>query len=76
MYHDLREDDKAIADYEEAIRQMPVDTSSYIRYALVFADKGDYARAIEIYDRALKVHPEDKMVTVFKMMAERKLAGG
>ena len=52
--------DKAIADYTQAIRLDPNNTSAYIHRGYVYYAKGDYNRAIADYDQAIKLAPYSK----------------
>ena len=60
-YHTKREYDRAIQDYDEAIRLDP-------EYALAFADrgstyrlKGRYDRALQDYDEAIRLNPSNAL---------------
>jgi len=49
--------DKTIADYTQAIRLDPNNSSAYIHRGYVYYAKGDYNRAIADYDQAIKLAP-------------------
>jgi tetratricopeptide (TPR) repeat protein len=50
--------DRAIADYDQAIRLKPT-TSAYGSRALAYSSKGEYDRAIADCDQALKLDPNN-----------------
>jgi tetratricopeptide (TPR) repeat protein len=56
-YDDKGEHDRAIADFDEAIRLDPKSAFAYNNRGGAYASKGDYARAIADYDQALTLDP-------------------
>lgn len=56
-YHDMRDYDRAIADYSEAIRLNPSDASAYNGRGSAYHDKREYDRAIADYSRAIEIDP-------------------
>ena len=59
VYRDLGEYDKAIADYDEAVRIDPKYQHAIVSRGSVRNSKGDYDRAIADLDLALKIDPTD-----------------
>jgi Flp pilus assembly protein TadD len=54
-----REWDKAIADFNEAIRLDPEGSSGYYSRGLCYEAKGDYDRAIEDFNEAIRRSPDN-----------------
>ena len=54
-----RDLDKAIAEFNQAIRINPQYALAYFRRGIAYSRKGDYARAIADFDRALQLSPDD-----------------
>ncbi len=46
--------DRAIADYDEAIRFSPDFAATFINRSLAYLDKGDYDRSIADSDQAIR----------------------
>src|SRR5262249_42605451 len=57
--YSLGANDKAIADYTEAIRLAPREASHFNNRGLAYAAKGDQARAIDDYGKAIELEPKD-----------------
>jgi tetratricopeptide (TPR) repeat protein len=51
--------DRAIQDYDDAIRLNPNDASAYDDRGNAYFYKGDYDRAIQNYDDAIRLNPND-----------------
>jgi lipoprotein NlpI len=51
--------DRAIADYDEAIRLDPQDPLAYYNRGVAWHGKHDYDRAIADYDQAIRLNPQD-----------------
>ena len=51
--------DKAIADYNEAIRLNPTDANAYINRGNAWCAKKDYDKAIADYSEAIRLNPTD-----------------
>ena len=51
--------DRAIADYDQAIRLEPKHEHAYYNRGVAWSDKGDLDRAIADYDQALQLDPKD-----------------
>lgn len=49
--------DRAIEDYDQAIRLSPRYAHAYNHRGMAFANKGDRGRAIEDYDQAIRLNP-------------------
>ncbi len=52
------EHDRAIADYDQAIRLNPQNVIAYSTRGLAYNNKGDYDRAIVDFDQAVRLAPE------------------
>src|SRR4051812_29003810 len=52
--------DKAIADYNEAIRLDPKHALAYYNRGLSYAMKGDHDKAIADYNEAIRLDPKDQ----------------
>jgi tetratricopeptide (TPR) repeat protein len=50
--------DRAVADYDQAVRLKPSDADFYSYRGLAFGMKGDFARAIADYDEAIRLDPK------------------
>ncbi|MBI3704001.1 MAG: tetratricopeptide repeat protein [Rhizobiales bacterium] len=57
VYSAKGEYDRAITDYNQAIKLNPSSSKAYNNRANAYYRKGEYARAIPDYDRALKIDP-------------------
>ena len=51
--------DKAIADFDQALRINPNYADAYHNRGLAWAKKGDYGKAIADFDHALRINPND-----------------
>jgi tetratricopeptide (TPR) repeat protein len=51
--------ERAIQDYDEAIRLDPSSATAYYNRGVAYGTKGDWDRAIEDYNQALRHHPND-----------------
>ena len=51
--------DKAIADYNEAIRLDPLDAHAYYRRGVAWTLKDEYDKAIADYTEAIRLDPKD-----------------
>ena len=61
--------DRAIADYDEAIRLKPDFAQAFSNRGNIYRKKGRFDRAIEDYDEAIRLEPDNAQV-----FAERGLA--
>lgn len=58
--------DRAIVDYDQAIRQKPDEARAYSDRGIAYACKGDYDRAIADYNQAIQLKPDDATVYFFR----------
>jgi len=58
-YYRLKNYPRALADYDEAIRLDPRDSSSYFNRGLVYEDLGDTRRALQNYGEVIRLQPND-----------------
>ena len=67
--------DRAIADYDQAIKINPRDAMVYYNRGLAYHNKGQYDRAIADYTKAIEINPRDAMVYTNRGIAyeEKKL---
>ena len=71
-YRDKGDNDRAIADYNEAIRLDPKDATAYNnRGYRLSANKGDNDRAIADYDEAIRLDPKYAMAFLGRGIAYR-----
>ena len=52
-----KEDDKAIADWSEAIRLDPKDVAAYVERAILSSRKGQFDEAIADFDVVVRLNP-------------------
>ena len=57
-YDDKGQYDRAIADYDTAIKLNPKDADFYFNRGTSYDDKGQFDRAIADYDTAIKLNPK------------------
>jgi tetratricopeptide (TPR) repeat protein len=60
-YRLSRQPDKAITDYEAAVKKDPKLDNSWYEMALVFHQRENYAKAIEAYSQAIEIRPENHL---------------
>ncbi len=58
-YRSHSEDDRAIADFDQAIKLEPKFVSAFIGRGLAQENKNDYTRAIADFTQAIKVDPKN-----------------
>ena len=51
-------EERAIEDWDEAIRLDPQDADAYNNRGIAYHDLGEYQRAIEDYDEAIRLNPQ------------------
>ena len=56
-YSEIGEQDRAIADYDQAIRINPNHAASFANRGVAHARKENYDRAIDDYDQAIRIKP-------------------
>ena len=61
VLHRLREYDRAIGDYDQALQLKPTYPEALNNRGLVYADKGLLDRAIQDYDGALRLRSNDEL---------------
>jgi tetratricopeptide (TPR) repeat protein len=49
--------DRALRDYEQAIRLNPANAGAYVNRALTLVERGDYEAALKDYDEAIRFDP-------------------
>ncbi len=49
--------DRALEDYDRALRLAPTHVDAWIGRAFIFKQKGQYARAVQDYDQAIRLDP-------------------
>jgi lipoprotein NlpI len=62
VYHNKKDYDRAVQDFDQAIRLGLNDADAFYRRGLTYFEKSDYRRAIQDFDQAAKVNPEDVMI--------------
>lgn len=65
----MKDYDRAIADYSEAIRLKPDDERALIDRGVSFDHKHDFAHAISDYDKAIELVPNDAQAFVHRALA-------
>jgi tetratricopeptide (TPR) repeat protein len=54
----MRESDRAAADFEQATRLAPKLTAPYVNLGSVYAKKNELDRAISYYTQAIQIYPK------------------
>lgn len=57
IYHVKGDYDRALRDYEQAIRLDPANPGAYINRALTLVEHGDFEAALKDYDEAIRIDP-------------------
>jgi tetratricopeptide (TPR) repeat protein len=57
-YYEKGEYDRAIEDYDQAIRLNPKHADAFSNRGVAYSRKGDYDRAIENYNEAIRLNPK------------------
>ena len=57
IYYIKGDYDRALRDYEQAIRLNPANAGAYINRGLSLAEHGDYEAALKDYDEAIRIDP-------------------
>ena len=68
-YGNKGEYDRAIQDYNEAIRINPGYADAFNNRGNAYADKGEYDRAIQDYDEVIRINPEDAVAFIARGLA-------
>src|SRR3984893_535476 len=71
-YRDKGDNDRAIADYSEAIRLDPKRAEAFLVRGLAFNDKGDNDHAIADVSEAIRLDPKDARAFNIRGLAYRK----
>lgn len=61
-YHNKKNYDRAIEDYDQVIRLAPNDADSFYRRGLCYFETNDYGRAIRDFDEAIKLNPDNAAI--------------
>jgi tetratricopeptide (TPR) repeat protein len=69
----LKDYDKALHDYNEAIKLSPEETKYYQVRALIYQAKGDFKAALADVDKILKLDPNNQDALQRKKFFEAKL---
>jgi tetratricopeptide (TPR) repeat protein len=56
-FQQKRDYDRAIQDYDQAIRLNPKDAAAFLSRGIAYSEKKEYDRAIEDYDLAIRLNP-------------------
>jgi tetratricopeptide (TPR) repeat protein len=59
VYAGKRQYNRAIADFDQAIRLVPAAPVGYNARGLAYSEKGEYDRAIADFDQAIRLNPND-----------------
>ena len=58
IYRRQRDDERALRDYEQAIRLNPRNAGAYVNRGVILADRGDHEAAIQDFDEAIRFNPK------------------
>ncbi len=70
IYARKGEYDRAIQDYDQAIRLNPNDAQAFNNRGNVYVTKGQYDRAIQDYDQAIRLNPKDAKALLYRGIAQ------
>ena len=79
VYFRKGNNDRAIQDYDQAIRLNPSDGNAFNNRGSAYAAKGDYDRAIQDYNQGIRLNPSYAKAFYWRGLAKRKAgdtAGG
>ena len=72
-YADKGQLDRAIQDYDQAIRLNPNDADAFTNRGVDYADKGQYDRAVQDYNQAIRLDPNSAKAFTNRGRAYRAL---
>jgi tetratricopeptide (TPR) repeat protein len=58
LYNHKRDYDRALADFDQAIRLNPADVPAYVDRGIAYSAKGDHERAAADFDQAIRLDPK------------------
>jgi tetratricopeptide (TPR) repeat protein len=64
-YQGKGDHDRAIADYDQAIKLDPKSTDAFLHRGIAYDNKGQHDRAIADYDQTIKLNPNPKIGSEF-----------
>jgi len=70
-WHDKGDNDRAIADFNEAIRLNPKDADTFANRGIAWGNKGDNDRAIADFNEAIRLNPQDTLAFANRGIAWR-----
>jgi tetratricopeptide (TPR) repeat protein len=68
----VKDYDKAIADYSEIIRLKPKNAHGYMKRSYLYEQKGDLPKAIADCEQAIKLDPKDQEAQTRKKAMQSK----
>ena len=71
-YYELNKNDKALADFNKAIKINPKFSYAYINRGTIFLNQGNNKKALEDYNKALEIFPEHVNALINKGIIYRK----
>ncbi|MHC2583716.1 Tfp pilus assembly protein PilF [Bradyrhizobium diazoefficiens] len=75
-WHKKGDDKHAIADFDEAIRLQPGNSTAYNNRAAAFRDMGQHDRALADYNEALRLDPKNQDVLANRGLLCRRPING
>jgi tetratricopeptide (TPR) repeat protein len=72
-YTSQGENDQALISYDKAISYDAQNPELYSNRGLILKKMGNYEQALEQFEQALKINPQDKLAALFKQEVERSL---
>ena len=60
VYREMKLYDKALVQYQQALKIDPLNTYALSDIAYIFKEKGEYKKALEMYDKVLEIDPSQK----------------
>ncbi len=71
-YADKGQPDRAIEDYDQALRLNPNYAAAYHNRGSVYLDRAQYDRAIQDFDQAIRLNPNDVLALINRGIAWRR----